>query len=224
MLDAVKRALGNQVERLRMPPFKPDENVDPFSPEARIGVPVRPFPRWLRCVRCGTLAEFDSGLFDIKGIPYRPEDTRFVHKMCEKAGIPTPFPPASCWLAAMGILDDFPWRWFVHEGPSTCKGTLRFFEQGASLQTENLWVKCDGCDASRSLVHAFGREAEANLPACRGRHPHLNTFDEDCQERPRAVLLGSTNSWFSISLVGFGDSTGQESTGAVDRQRLDVFR
>jgi hypothetical protein len=68
------------------------------------------------------------------------------------------------------------------------------------MQTENLWVKCGGCNAARSLVHAFGREAEGNLPACRGRHPHLNRFDEDCREKPRAVLLGSTNSWFSISL------------------------
>ena len=64
---------------------------------------------------------------------------------------------------------------FVHGGESNCRGTLRFFETGASLQTENLWVKCDGpdCEASRSLVHAFGKEAQENLPACRGRHPIL---------------------------------------------------
>ena len=200
LLDAVKRVLGNQVTRLRMPPIKPDDKIDPFSPEAKIGVPVRPFPRWLRCVRCGTLAEFDSGLFDIKEDLYRPEDTRFVHKVCEKGNNSDAVPARFLLACRSGHLDDFPWRWFVHEGPSTCNGTLRFFEQGASLQTENLWVKCDGCDASRSLVHAFGREAEGNLPACRGRHPHLNTYDEGCKERPRAVLLGSTNSWFSMSL------------------------
>lgn len=200
LLDAVKRVLGNQVTRLRMPPIKPDDKIDPFSPEAKIGVPVRPFPRWLRCVRCGTLAEFDSGLFDIKEDLYRPEDTRFVHKVCEKGNNSDAVPARFLLACRSGHLDDFPWRWFVHEGPSTCNGTLRFFEQGASLQTENLWVKCDGCGAARSLVHAFGREAEGNLPACRGRHPHLSTYDEGCTERPRAVLLGSTNSWFSMSL------------------------
>jgi hypothetical protein len=200
LLDAVRRVLGDQVERLRMPPFKLDENGDPFSAEARIGVPVRPFPRWLRCVRCGTLAEYDSGLFEIKENPYRPDATRFVHKICDK-GKESDAVPARFLLACRnGHLDDFPWRWFVHQGASSCKGTLRFFEQGASLQTENLWVKCDGCDASRSLVHAFGRESEGNLPGCRGRHPHLNTYDDDCDERARAVLLGSTNSWFSISV------------------------
>ena len=200
LLNAVKRVLGNQVEGLRMPPIQIEENLNPFSSEAHIGVPVRPFPRWLRCVRCGLLAEYDSGLFTIKENPYRPEDTRFVHKVCDK-GTDSDAVPARFLLACRnGHLDDFPWRWFVHQGSLTCKGTLRFFEQGASLQTENLWVKCDGCDASRSLVHAFGREAEENLPACRGRHPHLNSFDDCCNEKPRAVLLGSTNSWFSISL------------------------
>jgi Domain of unknown function (DUF1998) len=200
LLDAVKRVLGNQVQRLRMPPFKPDENVDRFSAEAKIGVPVRPFPRWLRCVRCGTLAEFDSGLFEIKENLYRPEETRFIHKVCEKNGQSDAVPARFLMACRSGHLDDFPWRWFVHQGQSDCKGTLRFFEDGASMQTENLWVKCGGCNAARSLVHAFGREAEGNLPACRGRHPHLNRFDEDCREKPRAVLLGSTNSWFSISL------------------------
>ena len=200
LLSAVQRVLGHQVERLRMPPFKADDNVDRFSAEARIGVPVRPFPRWLRCVRCGTLAEFDSGLFEIKENPYRPEDTRFVHKVCDKGSNSDAVPARFLLACRNGHLDDFPWRWFVHQGSSACKGTLRFFEQGASLQTENLWVKCDGCNASRSLVHAFGREGAENLPACRGRHPHLNKYDDSCSERARAVLLGSTNSWFSISL------------------------
>ena len=76
---------------------------------------------------------------------------------------------------------------------------MRFFERGASLQTENLWVKCDTCKAARSLVHAFGKDAKDNLPACRGRHPHLNSYEE-CPEEPRTILLGATNGWFPITL------------------------
>lgn len=200
LLDAVRRVLGHQVERLRMPPFTIADLNDKFSAEAKVGVPVRPFPQWLRCVRCGTLAEFDSGMFDIKENPYRPEDTRFVHTVCEKGSNSDAVPARFLLACRNGHLDDFPWRYFVHGGHSECKGTLQFFEQGASLQTENLWVKCSGCGASRSLVHAFGKEGEDNLPACRGRHPHLSAFDEGCDEQPRAVLLGSTNSWFSVSI------------------------
>ena len=199
LLAAVRRVLGPQVERLRMPPFLREDDVDPMSAEGKIGVPVRPFPRWFRCIKCGLLAEYDSGLFDIKANPYRPEQTHFVHSNCEKGKNADAVPARFLLACRNGHLDDFPWHWFVHGGPSECKGTLRFFERGASLQTENLWVKCDTCDAARSLVHAFGREAQENLPACRGRHPHLNQYEE-CTEDPRTILLGATNGWFPITL------------------------
>lgn len=200
LLGAVRKILGPQVTHLRVPPLINDDGTNPFSPESKIGVPVRPFPRWLRCVKCGLLAEYDSGLFSIKANPYRPEQTHFVHSNCEKGANADAVPARFLLACRNGHLDDFPWHWFVHSGPSDCKGTLRFFERGASLQTENLWVKCDTCDQSRSLVHAFGREGQSNLPACRGRHPHLDKYDHDCEENPRAVLLGATNSWFPITL------------------------
>jgi hypothetical protein len=44
------------------------------------------------------------------------------------------------------------------------------------------------------------RPGKENLPACRGRHPHLDHFDNECDEEARAVLLGATNSWFPITL------------------------
>ena len=196
LLEAVRRVLGPQVQKLRKPPIQAEEDA------TIMGVPVRPFPRWLRCVKCGLLGDWDSGLFQIKTNPYRPEDTCFVHPNCK--GRDADAVPARFLMACRsGHLDDFPWRYYIHQsqGFPDCNGTMRFFEQGASLQTENLWVKCDGCAApARSLVHAFGKEGKKNLPACRGRHPHLNSFDESCGETPRAVLLGSTNSWFSVSL------------------------
>ena len=199
LLAEVRRVLGPQVNRLRMPPFLQENGADPLSAEGKIGVPVRPFPRWLRCVKCGLLAEYDSGLFDIKANPFRPEQTHFVHSNCEKGRNADAVPARFLLACRNGHLDDFPWRWFVHGGPSDCKGSLRFFERGASLQTENLWIKCDTCGVARSMVHAFGQEAKDNLPGCRGRHPHLNSY-EDCNEEPRTILLGATNGWFPIML------------------------
>lgn len=206
LLSAVQNILGPQVESLLVPPFQQSENINPFSPEALIGIPVRPFPRWLRCVQCGLLSEYDIGLFEIKEDHYRLENTRFVHKGCRGSlgNLPAKDAdavPARFLLACRnGHLDDFPWHYFVHNGPSDCRGTLRFFESGASLQTENLWVKCDECDASRNMVLAFGKPGRENLPGCRGRHPHLDDYDGGCKEQARAVLLGATNSWFPITL------------------------
>lgn len=206
LLAAVRKVLGPQVEELRMPPFHKNDLVDVWAAEALIGVPVRPFPRWMRCVKCGLLSPLDNELFEIKVNRYRPERTRFVHKACRGSKGDQPARdadavPARFLLACRnGHLDDFPWHYFVHGGNSSCKGTLRFFESGASLQTENLWVKCDSCSSSRSMAHAFGKAGKENLPACRGRHPHLDQFDAECDEEARAVLLGATNSWFPIAL------------------------
>lgn len=203
LLNAVRRALGPQVSRLLGPPIVRDSDgrYNPFAPEARIGVPVSPFPRWLRCPLCQTLAEYDSGLFELKPSPYYPDRTRFVHSNCPRAKRPPTAVPARFLVACRdGHLDDFPWHWFVHRGPSTCRGQLRFFEQGASLQTENLWVACNDCDASRSLVEAFGQRGADALPACRGHHPHLGRSDGDCTQPLRAVLLGASNSWFPVTL------------------------
>ena len=196
LLNVVRRILGPQIQTLNLPPIKEDSESSPFTAEALQGVPVRPFPRWLRCVRCGLLAECDSGLFKLIPNPYRPEHTHYVHEHCEKGNNSDAVPTRFLLACRNGHLDDFPWHWFVHVGPSSCPGRLRFFESGASLQTENLWVRCDDCNQSQSLVYAFGNDAQRSLPSCRGRHPHHDTFSCDCKEEPRTLILGATNTWF----------------------------
>ncbi len=205
LLSAVRDVLGHQVESLRMPPSNRSEGIHSYA-EALVGIPVKPFPRWLRCVKCGLLSEFDLGLFKIRENRFRPEETRFVHGDCTGSGGNLPARDADAvparFLSACrnGHLDDFPWHYFVHSGSSACTGTLRFFESGASLQTENLWVKCDQCGTSRNMARAFGKSGREYLPRCRGRHPHLDRYDDDCREQARTVLLGATNSWFPITL------------------------
>lgn len=199
LLAEVQSVLGDQVKRLLKPPVVEDDKVDPFSAEAKIGVPVYPFPRWLRCVRCGLLGSYDSGLFKLKGAdnPHRRDQIHFIHENCKHRGNSDAVAARFLVACRNGHLDDFPWHWYVHGGPSTCTGTLRFFERGASLQTENLWVKCEGCGKGRSLVNAFGENAEKYLPRCRGRNPHLDSYEE-CTENCRTVLLGASNGWFPI--------------------------
>jgi Domain of unknown function (DUF1998) len=229
LLAAVRKNLGPQVESLRMPPFQKSELVDVWSAEANIGVPVRPFPRWMRCVKCGLLSPFDIGLFEIKENRFRPERTRFVHKGCRGSNGDKPAKdadavPARFLLACRdGHLDDFPWHYFVHGGNSSCKGTLRFYESGASLQTENLWVKCDTCGTPRSLAQAFGKAGKENLPACRGRHPHLDHFDTECKEEPRAVLLGATNSWFPITLSALAIPQAKDPLSQLIQDGWELF-
>jgi hypothetical protein len=206
LLAAVQKVLGPQVRSLRMPPFKKSDDSHLNSAESHIGVPVKPFPRWLRCVKCGLLSEYDLGLFKCKEDQYRPENTRFLHGSCKgskgnlKARNVDAVPARFLLACRNGHIDDFPWHYFVHKGPSNCKGILRFYDSGASLQTENLWVKCDECGAADTMAKAFGKSGKERLPACRGRHPHLDQYDDNCEQPARTVLLGATNSWFPITL------------------------
>ena len=204
LVAGVRRVLGPQVERLLAPPV-PEPSAGPYNPfseDGKVGVPVIPFPRYLRCPICQTLASVNSGLFQLKADKYRPDRTRYVHANCNKAKRPPTAVPARFLVACRrGHLDDFPWRYFVHRGGTSCTGALRFFEQGASLETRDLFVACGADDVPvRSMAEAFGERAEDSLPKCRGSHPHLRSYDTSCDLPLRAILLGASNGWFAVTM------------------------
>ena len=101
LLAEVRRVLGPQVRALRTAPWDPAESDDPYS---RVGVPVTPFPRWVRCPRCSRLGPLDPpGQFQlIHRFGRRPDLAKIVHaQVCaagpdpgsEQAGVrPRPFP------------------------------------------------------------------------------------------------------------------------------------
>jgi hypothetical protein len=203
LLAAVQAELGKQVKQLLTPPNAVDhDNFNPLDEAARIGIPVAPFPSWMICPKCRLLAPLQSNLFELKQNPYRINDTRYVHKNCPKTGKfpPTVLPVRFLVACENGHLDDFPWSYFVHNGNNDCQGSLRLLEFGVSGATTDIMVKCDLCDCKRRLSEAFGESGKRNLPRCRGRHPHLRTFDDDCNKQMKSMLLGASNSWFSITL------------------------
>ena len=205
LLAALRVRLGPQVQALRTAPYKP-ETPDPFADWARVGVPVRLFPRWLRCsdTRCNRLAPVESGLFALETDPWRPERIRYAHG-CRGHGRRRPAAVPSRFVLACprGHLDDFPYLYFVHGGewPQPGEHTLRLFERGSTGEATNLFVECS-CSRQRPMAPAFGQEAVKTLPACRGRHPHLGTFEE-CGEQTRTLGLGATNGWFAMQVRAF---------------------
>ncbi|SEF58192.1 protein of unknown function [Thermomonospora echinospora] len=207
LLAAVRRKLGPQVETLRTPPYTPEEGNDVFGDWTRVGVPVAAFPRYLRCTdgRCNRLASIDSRLFDLVPSAYSPDKVRYVHG-CRGNGNRRPLAvPARFVLACTtdGHLDDFPWSYYVHRGhvPEGGDHTLQLVERGTSGEAANVFVVCS-CDVSRPMAEAIGQAGERNLPACRGRHPHLGTF-ETCGQPTRTLALGATNGWFAMQMRVF---------------------
>lgn len=213
LLAAVRTQLGTQVETLRMPPYT-QETADPFAEWSRIGVPVRLFPQWLRCsdTRCNRLALASSGLFTLLKDQWRPERVRHVHG-CRGNGQnrPTAVPARFTLACERGHIDDFPWLYYVHNGfepPKEEEHTLRLTEQGTTGEAANLIIECS-CKARMSMAQAFGQEAWKRLPACRGRHPHLGTF-EPCGAQTRTLGLGATNAWFAMRLRVFSLPRGDD--------------
>ncbi|MEU9861464.1 DUF1998 domain-containing protein [Streptomyces sp. NPDC047971] len=206
LLAAVRSKLGAQVQHLRMPPYTPEDPNDFTGAWSRIGVPVAVFPGWLRCTdtRCNRLAPADSGLFHLLPNSVAPDQTRFVHS-CRETGRkrPTAVPARFVSACPAGHVDDFPWMYFVHRGaPYGTDHTLKLVERGTTGEAANIFVECSCEVNARSMAEAIGTRSEQVLPACRGRHPHLGTF-EPCTEQTRTMALGATNGWFAMQLRVF---------------------
>ena len=211
LLAAVRALVGPQVERLLSPPVVPEG--DPA------GVPVSPFPRWLRCPLCSLLAPIENGLFRLHTDAWRPERTRYVHDGCPKMRgrrPPTAYPARYLTACTDGHLDDFPWVEYLH-GAVPCRGTLRMRELGSGGRPGDVLVSCDECGRRRRLSQAFGEEARPFLPPrCRGRHPHTGVT-QPCQQEPQTLILGASNAWFAVQVSALSIPTREaELDQAID--------
>ena len=80
-----------------------------------------------------------------------------------------------------GHLDDFPWRWWVHRGKTSCNQKMKIYSTGETSTLAEMWVECK-CGATRSMAGATDRTnfTEAGY-TCTGRHPHKpNSRREKC--------------------------------------------
>lgn len=200
LVAAVQKRLGPQIAKLYLPPIKLDGmDKDPAAPA--VGVPVVPFPRWLRCSLCDTLATVESGVFKLVQDMYRPDKTEYVHQGCLKSqGGKSPSAISVRFLLACreGHLTDFPWLDFVHKGNVPCKpATLSLREFGASGDASDIVAKCHTCGTERRMADAFDPDVAFG---CHGHHPHLRLIEHDCKESAKTILLGASNSWFPTAL------------------------
>ena len=206
LLEAVQQRLGPQVAYLAALPWVAEVKGHGFDPSRFVGVPVLPFPRWMRCTACNLLSTCDGGHFVLKEDRYRPQRTRYVHAMClknPKLKNPTVVPARFVLACERGHLDDFPWTEFVH-GFAPCPkrekdGGLEMYDVGSGMRSTDVVVKCTRCDTSASMSSVYTRSDSRKrmLPRCRGRHVHLRTYDpKGCPLTPSPMLLGASNMWF----------------------------
>lgn len=206
LLAAVSKLLGAPVKTLRPAPWMAETPGDLTGQASRVGVPVIPFPQWLRCTACNRLAPLDSsstwGFVNDKA--RRPDEARFFHQDCPRRKR-QPLAVAARFVLACtnGHLDDFPYREFVHKGgqcPEASHPALTMDDYGGN-RGANVVIRCMRCPAKRNIGQAMGKRGEQSLPRCRGRHPHLPGVFEPCEERPIAIVVGASNMWFAQTLA-----------------------
>jgi hypothetical protein len=190
--------VGSQITQLRGAPWEP-ETRNPFDPWAFTGIPVIPFPRWLRCSNpgCNLLSSIDSRLFNLELLHAKPHLARYVHQ-CSGKSIAM---PARVIIACPdGHLDEFPWVEFCHKG-GECSGSplLELRDISDGTRSTSMEVSCRTCLAKAYLNEAFGQNADNVLPQCRGRMPHLRRLDGGCTNQAVALLLGASNAWWPVS-------------------------
>ncbi|MFR9757456.1 DrmB family protein [Streptomyces sp. TR06-5] len=209
LLVAVNRQLRlygkARIDQLRAAPWLDGGDTSPRDSAAQdTGVPVTPFPQWLRCTACNVLAAVDSGEFDfVNSNPRAPHEAKFVHE-CRSGGRKSLAVTARFTLVCTdGHLDEFPYTAYVHHG-QTCsrapRPKLRMKDHGGN-QAANVTIECVGCGEHRNIRHAMGERGRHNLPTCRGRNPHLGTFEaEGCGNHAVLMVAGASNQWFPMTL------------------------
>jgi hypothetical protein len=207
--QAVAKLLKSRNIELR--PFPWQAVAFTGSEEGRdLGVPSRVFPQWLRCTGCDNLGRISQFGYD-NTKRYRPDKAHFYHEKCHgnpdrprsKASKQTAVPARYLLACPDGHLDEFPYDWWVHGG-KPCPTGVAFPQLRMTDRTSGkgaaATIRCTQCANARPMNEAQGESGASKLPLCRGRHPHLGTFESGgCGNRPKLMLIGASNLWFGAT-------------------------
>lgn len=198
LLAEASRILGPTIKHLYAAPWLKDDD--------RIGVPVTPFPQWMRCTACNLLAPAGSGKFDfVNPSRNRPDLAKFQHASCTRRKRPLAVSARFALACPIGHLDDFPYTAFVHRGQPCEKAVapdLRMEDHGSNIGA-TITLTCVQCEMKRNLRDATGPRAK--LPLCRGRQAHFQATAQfagpcDRAEEVKLVVVGASNQWFPLNL------------------------
>ncbi|MFT9533147.1 DrmB family protein [Mycobacteroides abscessus subsp. abscessus] len=232
LLDVVRLHLGPQVDALRPFPWQP-KRMGMNNEGSDLGIPSRVFPQWFRCTGCDYLGPLPRFHY-MNTHPFRPDLAQFVHKNCpgrggksnKKSGSPA-VPAQHLLTCTNGHLDEFPYVLWVHRGTKCPKAELpdlklRDTNVGKSVGSI---IACASCGQTRGMAEAQGSVGREKLPqTCRGRHPHLNAFDNRCDARPALIMMGASNLWFAStqSIIVMPRTEAEEKEALADKLRVEL--
>lgn len=230
LLNVVRLHLGPQVDALRPFPWQP-KRMGMSSEGADLGIPGRVFPQWLRCTGCDYLGPLPRFSYT-NTHPFRPDLAQFTHKNCpgrvsnsnKRSGSPA-VPAQHLLTCTNGHLDEFPYSLWVHRGKKCPKAELPDLKMKDANVGKSVgsFIACASCGQTRGMAEAQGSVGRDKLPQkCRGRHPHLNAFDNGCDARPALIMMGASNLWFAStqSIIVMPRTHDEEKEALGDQLRV----
>jgi|GEM_PF-354177 len=116
---------------------------------------------------------------------------------CPKCGYPA-YPSRFITVCEDGHMDDFPWRWWVHHGETSCKEDMYLKSMGNTSSLAELRVECN-CGARRVMSGAMQKEKFVGL-CCSGNHPHRpGAKAKICKKSVIPSQRGASNVYFSVT-------------------------
>lgn len=152
-------------------------------------IPVISFPYTHVCGKCGRI-------FDVRDDFDLDRYLRFGVRCpdCHSQAYPSRF----ITICENGHMDEFPWKWWVHQGKTTCNGKLRMYSTGTTSTLGDMWIECD-CGAKRSMSGATQKENFEEL-SCSGHHPFRpNHKNDKCNKKVLPSQRGASNVYFAVS-------------------------
>ena len=235
--DAVRLLMNNRDLQLRPFPWRP--KASPFSAEGDdLGISARVFPQWMRCTGCSALWPLSRFRYS-NTHPFRKDEAVFEHVGCrgrQRSGQPrqqavgkerrsTAVPARYLLACADGHLDEFPYAlWVHHGGPCEVDVPELRMEDRVAGKGAAATIHCSSCGARRPMNEAQGEVGKRNLPRCRGRHPHLDSFTPGgCENTSQLMLVGASNLWFAATqsiIVMPRESRAEQASDLADTVRL----
>lgn len=173
------------------------------EPQQNNGIEVFEFPHWFVCqdTRCRALVRAPQGL-ELK-------NERWQH-YCDSGKYSPAVPVRFVMACKNGHLDEVPWIFFTHEAdgrPRCASPRLRLIE-GKTGDFSEVQVGCV-CGPPRALANLLAPEAN---PPCKGLRPWLGPeAQETCDQRPRLLMRGASNSYFPqvVSALSIPETTSE---------------
>ena len=165
-----------------MPPFTKEKNNKQFwHPD----IQAYRFPKWYYCPICKKLAPYTEFLLKNGKI--------FCDKCNNKEIIPSRFVVA----CEKGHISDFPYREWVHGGPTDCNKIMRIRDTGKTGELKSIIIECE-CGKKRDMGATFSKRT-FNIQ-CNGEAPWLGDKHVNCSENVVTLQRSSSSVYFPITV------------------------